>query len=159
MNIIHLEETGSTNDYAKKHISDLDNLTVIYADRQTNGRGRLERKWIDTGEENVYMSIVLKPFEEPNPIYPNFTQYLSVILAMYLEEEYSLKTQIQWPNDVLINGKKIAGILAEATSQGGCFQGLVLGLGVNLNTTPETLVTIDKPATSFYNETGRRINI
>ena len=78
MNIIHLEETGSTNDYAKKHISDLDNLTVIYADRQTNGRGRLERKWIDTGEENVYMSIVLKPFEEPNPIYPNFTQYLSV---------------------------------------------------------------------------------
>lgn len=158
MNLVHLEEISSTNDYVKQNIQNLEDMSVVYANRQTNGHGRLGRTWVDTGENNLFMTIVLKPFKEPNPIYPNFTQYLSVILSLVLEEEYKLPAQIKWPNDVLINGKKIAGILSEGATKGNEFLGLALGLGVNLNTTPETLALIDKPATSIFAETGMKIN-
>ena len=158
MEIIHLTEINSTNDYAKTHMVEFGNLTAIYIDRQTSGRGRLTRKWIDTGDENLYLTIVLKPFTDLNPIYPNFTQYLSVVLSMVLEEDYKLTPQIKWPNDVLINGKKLAGILAEGTTKGGKFLGLALGIGINLNTTIDNLNLIDKPATSIFNETGEHVD-
>lgn len=158
MNLIRLEEISSTNDYVKQNIQNLEDMSVVYAERQTNGHGRLGRTWVDTGEDNLFMTVVLKPFKEPNPIYPNFTQYLSVILALVLEEEYKLPAQIKWPNDVLINGKKIAGILSEGATKGNEFLGLALGLGVNLNTSTETLALIDKPATSIFAETGMKIN-
>lgn len=143
VHIIHLDEISSTNDYVKQNIQNLEDMSVIYTDRQTSGHGRLGRTWVDTGEENLFMTLVLKPFKDLNPIYPNFTQYLSVILALVLEEEYNLKPQIKWPNDVLINGKKIAGILSEGTTKGTEFLGLALGLGVNLNTSVETLAKIE----------------
>ena len=158
MNIIHLDEISSTNDYVKQTITTLEDLTVVYADRQTSGHGRLNRKWTDTGDDNLFMTIVLKPFKTLNPIYPNFTQYLSVILSLVLDEEYGLQPQIKWPNEVLIDGKKIAGILSEGTTKGTDFLGLALGLGVNLNTTKENLLTIDKPATSIFAETNKKID-
>lgn len=158
MNLVHLEEISSTNDYVKQNIQNLEDMSVVYANRQTNGHGRLGRTWVDTGDDNLFMTIVLKPFKDLNPIYSNFTQYLSVILALVLEEEYNLSAQIKWPNDVLINGKKIAGILSEGTTKGDEFLGLALGLGVNLNTKPETLALIDKPATSIFAETGMKID-
>lgn len=158
MNLVHLEEISSTNDYVKQNIQNLEDMSVVYADRQTNGHGRLGRTWVDTGDNNLFMTLVLKPFKDLNPIYSNFTQYLSVILALVLEEEYNLSAQIKWPNDVLINGKKIAGILSEGTTKGDEFLGLALGLGVNLNTKPETLALIDKPATSIFAETGMKID-
>ncbi len=158
MNIIHLDEITSTNDYVKQNIQNLEHLSAVYTDRQTSGHGRLGRKWVDTGDENLFLTLVLKPFNTLHPIYPNFTQYLSVVLSLVLEEEYNLKAQIKWPNDVLINGKKIAGILSEGTTKGTEFLGLALGLGVNLNTTPQTLALIDKPATSIYAETGLKID-
>ena len=155
---IHLEEINSTNDYAKKHISELEDLTVIYADRQISGRGRLDRKWIDTGEDNLFLTIIVKPSEDLTTVYQNFTQYLCVILCMLLEEEYYLSPKIKWPNDVLINGKKIAGILSEGTTKGDKFLGLALGIGVNLNTSKDNLAKIDKPATSLLVETGEKID-
>ena len=159
MKVIHLEETNSTNDYVKTHMSELENLTFVYADRQTAGRGRLDRKSIDTGEKNLFLTIVIKPEnQKPTPYLSNFTQYLSVILSKVLEEDYGLTPSIKWPNDVLINGRKIAGILAEGTTQGTTFSGLALGIGVNLNTSQETLNKIDKPATSIFNENGEHVN-
>lgn len=152
--IIHLEEVTSTNDYVKENIENLDNMTVVYANRQTKGHGRLGRSWVDTSENNLFMTFVLKPFKSQNPIYSNFTQYLSVILSELIEEEYGLNAQIKWPNDVMVNGKKIAGILSEGTSKGEEFMGLALGLGVNLNTSVQNLKKIDKPATSIYAETN-----
>ena len=76
MKIIGLEETDSTNNYAKINIETLADRTVIHAKRQTSGRGRLNRKWIDLGEGNLFMSVVLKPSDTFNEIYPNITQYL-----------------------------------------------------------------------------------
>lgn len=160
MKTLHLETIDSTNDFVKKHIDEIENLTFVYADRQTSGRGRLERKWIDTGEDNLFLTIVIKPEENNTDLshIPNYTQYLCVILSMVLEEEFNLNPKIKWPNDILINNNKIAGILAEGTTKGANFSGLALGVGVNLNTSKENLDNIDKPATSIFNETGRKIS-
>ena len=147
MDYIALEEIDSTNNYAKVNIDNFADRTIIHAKRQTSGRGRLTRSWVDLGEGNLFMSIVLKPSDTFNEIYPNITQYLSVALCKVLES-YGLTPQIKWPNDVLINGKKIAGILSESVMQGGKFKGLVVGIGVNLNAkqavvdlVPDKLVT------------------
>lgn len=158
MKIIRLEEIESTNSYAKEHIVEFEDRTAIITKRQTAGRGRLNRSWVDLGENNLFLSIVLKPSETFNEIYPNITQYLSVALCRVLET-YGLKTQIKWPNDVLIDGKKIAGILSETVMQGQKLKGIVLGIGVNLNSTQEKIDKIpDKIATSLNIETGKIID-
>lgn len=158
MNTIYLEEVDSTNLYAKLNLENLADKTIIHADKQSAGRGRLQRSWVDLGEGNLFLSFVLKPSNEFQEIYSNLTQYLSVVLCEILEE-YGLKPQIKWPNDVLINGKKIAGILSETVMQGNNFKGLVLGIGVNLNASKEALTEIsDKEATALNLEAGKYID-
>lgn len=159
MNYIALEEIDSTNSYAKSHIEDFADRTVIHAQCQTSGRGRLNRKWIDFGKGNLFMSIILKPAEIFSNIYPNITQYLSVVLCKVLEA-YGLKPQIKWPNDVLIEGKKIAGILSESVMQGGKFKGLVVGIGVNLNAQQKDVDSVpDKIVTSLNLELSKSIDL
>lgn len=157
MEFINLEKVDSTNLYAKEHIETLDDRTVILTKEQTAGRGRLNRSWIDLGKNNVFMSIVLKPSETYQEVYSNITQYLSVVLCHALED-YGLKPQIKWPNDVLVNGKKIAGILSESVIQGTKFKGLVLGVGVNLNATDEGVKSItDKEVTALNLELNKEV--
>ena len=86
MNLHYLEEIDSTNKYAKEHIKELSDKTVVYTYNQTNGRGRLNRKWSNLGEDNIYASIVLKPSGQMQEVYSNLTQYLCVILAQTFEE-------------------------------------------------------------------------
>jgi BirA family biotin operon repressor/biotin-[acetyl-CoA-carboxylase] ligase len=149
MKIIKLAEINSTNLYAKSNLPDIEDKTVICASKQTNGRGRFDRAWVDLGEDNIFMSIVLKPSTKFEEVYANLTQYFSLVLCETLEE-YELSPQIKWPNDVLINGKKIAGILSETVVQGAKFKGLVLGAGINLNASPKDLALItDKEATAL----------
>ena len=145
MKKLFFEEITSTNDYAKEHFAETDDKTIIYANNQTNGHGRLGRKWVSTDGNglNLYASIVLKP-PKVCP-YNNFTQYVSVVLCRVLED-YNIKSNIKWPNDVLVNGLKICGILAERTSQ---MNGFVIGIGVNLNLSKEETESIDRPATSL----------
>lgn len=163
MKYVFLESVDSTNKYAKEHIQEFSDRTVIYTDCQTSGRGRLERKWSFMGEGNIYASLILKPSDEMKEIYSNLTQLLCVVLAQTFEE-YGVKPTIKWPNDIQINGKKISGILAESVgvndSKIGRYrlEGLVLGFGVNLNTKIENLSKIDQPATSLNIETGEIIN-
>lgn len=158
METIELEEVNSTNSYAKENLKDLTDRTVIHAKKQTAGRGRLNRSWVDVGSNNLYLSIVLKPSNTFNEIYPNITQYLSVSLCKVLET-YGLKPQIKWPNDVLINGKKIAGILSETIMQGQNFKGLIVGIGVNLNAKQEVINAIpNKIATALNLETNKNID-
>lgn len=157
MNLFYLEEIDSTNKYAKEHINDLSDKTVVYTYRQTNGRGRLERKWSYLGEDNIYASIILKPSEEMKEVYSNLTQYLCVILAQTFEE-YGVIPKIKWPNDIQINSKKISGILAEGVIEHGKLEGLILGFGINLNTKKELLEQINQPATSLNIETGKIID-
>lgn len=157
MNVIFFETLDSTNTHAKKHIDEYADKTVIWTKHQTAGRGRFTRSWVNVGTENIYLSIVLKPSDATCDIYSNLTQYLSVCLCKMLEE-LNLNPKIKWPNDVLLSGKKVCGILAETVMQGGKLKGIVLGIGVNLNVSDDILGTIDIPATSVNLELGRNID-
>lgn len=154
---IFLENIDSTNLWAKTNIEELEDKTIVFAGAQTQGRGRLQRKWVDLGKGNLFMSIVLKP-DKNYEHYANLTQYLSVTLCKTLEE-YGIKPEIKWPNDVLVNGKKIAGILAETSVKGTKFKGLVLGIGVNLNAQEKDFSKIDKKVTSLNLEVGETIDM
>lgn len=159
MKKIYLSEVDSTNLYAKSNIENLADKSIVHAANQTAGRGRLQRTWVNLGEGNLFLTFVLKPSNSFNEVYSNLTQYLSVVLCKILEE-YGLKPQIKWPNDVLINGKKIAGILSETVMQGSLFKGLVLGIGVNLNTSEKDLASvIDKEATSLNLEISKPVDV
>ena len=159
MNTVYLERVESTNLFAKSNLHDLADCTVVHAKEQTAGRGRMQRKWVDLGEGNLFMSFVLKPSNSFNEVYSNLTQYLSVVLCDLLDE-FGVSAEIKWPNDVQVNGKKIAGILSETVMQGSEFKGLVLGIGVNLNAEKSTVEVIpDKAVTSLNLETGSYINL
>ena len=155
---INLDSVNSTNRWAKEQIANLPDRTIITAKTQTNGRGRLDRSWTDLGNGNLFLTFILKPDMKYNSHFANITQYLSVILCRVLEQ-YSVTPQIKWPNDVLVNGKKIAGILAETTMSQNSFGGIVLGIGVNLNAKAESFKSIDKPATALNIETNREISL
>ena len=158
MDFLYLEEIDSTNKYAKDNINELRNETIIYTYNQTQGRGRLNRKWTYLGKDNIYASIVLKPSESMEEVYSNLTQLLCLVLAETFEE-YGVVPKIKWPNDIRVNEKKISGILAESViSNNARLEGLVIGFGINLNTSLEILSQIDQPATSLNIETGNIID-
>ena len=157
MKKVFLPEVDSTNLYAKNHIDEFEDKTIVYTSRQTAGRGRLASKWNFLGEENIYASFVLKPSKEFKEVYANLTQFLCVILAETFEN-YGIISTIKWPNDIQINGKKISGILAEAVTGVEGLKGLVIGFGVNLNCESDLLKDINQPATSLNLEVGKKID-
>lgn len=147
--IVTLEEVQSTNSYALEHIAFLDDKTVIFTAHQISGRGRYNRHWISDSSENLYMSIVLKPENVASYPFPNLTQYLSVSVCKVLENIFGLNPNIKWPNDILVEGSKISGILAESSMSNNQINGIVLGLGLNVNLPIETINKIDQKATSL----------
>lgn len=174
MNIIYFEKIDSTNKYAKENIETLVDKTIIIADCQTNGYGQFQRAWVDTGGENIYMTFVLKPSETLQQEHVGLTKILAEVVCKLIDAEYKEKgkrekgkgnaetnenyASIKPPNDVLINGKKVAGILAESITKGDKLKGIALGIGINLNSSAEILQTIDQPATSVSLELGHEIN-
>ena len=150
INIIRLEETDSTNLYAKRNLAQLPDRSVVSASCQTHGRGRFDRAWVDLGAGNIFMSVILKPSDTFIDVYSNLTQYFSVCICRVLEV-YGLNPTIKWPNDVLIDGKKIAGILSETVMQGKIFNGLILGVGINLNASREDIKLITDKAVAALN--------
>lgn len=147
--IITLGKVHSTNSYALDNFSSFADKTVVFTKKQTCGRGRYNRKWCSDDSENLYLSFVLKPDNMKDYPFSNLTQYLSVVLCKYLEDKFSLAPSIKWPNDILVDGYKISGILAEASNEKNKIQGIVLGLGLNVNLKAETLESIDQKATSL----------
>lgn len=133
-NFIYSEEVESTNsfllDKANKFNSD---GTILLAEKQSKGRGRKERVWYSAKGQNLTFSILLtsKKYLGKKFNLLNFTTSLSVAFA--LENLFQLKTELKWPNDVLVNGKKICGILLESTSQGNKIERVVIGVGLNVN--------------------------
>lgn len=151
--IVYFESCSSTNDEAK--IGDLhgdEEGTVYITDLQTKGRGRMGRDWHNQEKAGVALSILLKPVISPSQILPvSLLAGLSVCKA--LEEVTGLPCQVKWPNDVIVNGKKIAGILIEMSTVGEMVQYIVLGIGVNCNNSsfPQEITS---KATSILIETG-----
>ena len=134
--LLHLEETESTNTLALHHeeLLQRDGL-IIVSDRQTAGRGRRGRTWCSHIEGNLYCSFILHDRPGKRPLLP----YITLIMGIALERTVSSKVQeevsIKWPNDILICGKKAAGILVE-TRDMGQYHAMVLGIGVNLRGSP-----------------------
>lgn len=159
MNVIELKIVDSTNIYAKSHIQDLCDKTIVHALHQTKGRGRLNRTWVDLGDDNLFFSIVLKPSNEFKPVYSNLTQYASVVLSKILEN-YGVNAQIKWPNDIMIDGeRKISGILSETVINAGKLEGIILGIGINLNAEQKAVEDVpDRVVTALNLEIGRKIN-
>jgi len=156
-NIIHFNIIDSTNTYAVENIKKLPHDTVVIADVQTKGRGRFERFWVSDSSENLYVSIVIKPevSYEQLPI-ANFPQLFSVIVSETFLS-YDVVPEIKWPNDVLVNKKKCAGILAESSFDGNLFNGIVIGIGVNIASDPSAKLDNQKVATTLMHEADHHI--
>ena len=156
MAIYTFKSINSTNLHLKQNFNNYKNFDVISADHQTNGYGRFKREWIDLGNENIFMSICLK-FDDFNENILCITQYTALILAKTFEH-FDLKPEIKWPNDILINKKKISGILAESVINNSKIAGIVLGIGINLNSNDNNFKNVNQKVTSLKHETQKDIN-
>lgn len=154
----HFYQIGSTNDHALKLAAQgAPHGSLVVAEEQTKGRGRLRRPWISNARRGIYMSILLRvslPIDEAH----QSTLLAAMSLARVLEDRYQLKASVKWPNDVLIGNRKIAGILTEMQSDQDVIRFLVVGIGINVNHEPEELEgPFRYPATSLAIETGNHI--
>lgn len=155
--IIRFDELDSTSVWAHQHLEELNNFDIISCDLQTKGHGQFERYWYSSDKNggNIYISIILKP--EDITHLNELTRYIALIGAKTLKE-YGLSPKFKYPNDILINNKKIAGFLAESEFLGQKLKGVIMGAGINLNLDEEEIKNIDIPATSIYLETGKNID-
>ena len=122
----------STNDRAKQMIADWDREgIIILADSQSEGKGRLGRKWLSESEAGIYLSALVKPDLPQNQI-SQITLVAGVALVRAINEFSPAKAYLKWPNDILINEKKVAGILTENYQTAG-HSGVIIGIGINVN--------------------------
>jgi len=155
--VCYFEETESTNVVAKNY-GDIEypHGTLIVADTQKSGRGRKGKVWSSPKGEGIWMSLLLKPDLNPsNASMLTLVTALAVVKAV--EEITNLAARIKWPNDIVVNGKKICGILTEMSAQRDYINHLVIGVGVNVHTKefPEECANI---ATSIYLESKKEQN-
>jgi len=156
--IIMLAAIDSTNSELRRRASMEDEGTVILCEQQTGGRGRMGRTWISPKGKGIWMSILLKPELPPADI-PQITIIGAAAVTVALEKnepDLADKISVKWPNDVLLNDRKICGILTEMQIRGNRVQSVVLGIGLNLyleeDDFPQGLV---EQATSLLIETGK----
>ena len=158
--IIFYESTTSTNDRALEIGRNRDHPEgiVVIADSQSKGRGRMGRKWISPSGVNLYISVILQPlFSQQESTIFSLAAAASAVNA--ISACTGLHANIKWPNDLVINGKKIAGILLEYKSGQGHRDMLIIGMGINVNMTLDALPDDIKPhTTSLMIESGAEVN-
>ncbi|HVP15983.1 MAG TPA: biotin--[acetyl-CoA-carboxylase] ligase [candidate division Zixibacteria bacterium] len=152
-------EVNSTSEWAKNLAKmGAGEGTVAVAETQTAGRGRLGREWASP-RGGLWFSIVLRPKLEASEA-AKLVFVASLAVAEALHEKYGLRTETKWPNDVLVQGKKICGVLAEMNTKGETINYVVLGIGVNANFANDALPEFVKTnATSIEKEFGKKIRL
>ncbi len=131
--IISYRRVDSTNAIASELAEHgLAEAAVIFAEEQIKGKGRQGRVWQSPSGSGIYMSCVLKPHMTPNEI-PKITLMAAVAAARAIREFTGLDAKIKWPNDILINGKKVCGILTEMKAEQDRIDFIILGIGINVN--------------------------
>ena len=150
--VVYYPETDSTN-IRIRHLGDegAPHGTLAVADRQTAGRGRRGRTWESPGGSCIYMSILLRPDLAPEKA-PMLTLVMACGVAEGIMDCADVKVQIKWPNDIIVSGKKLRGILTEMSTQVDYINHVTVGVGINVNVQnfPEEIQT----ATSLLSETG-----
>ncbi|MCL6620685.1 MAG: biotin--[acetyl-CoA-carboxylase] ligase [Syntrophobacterales bacterium] len=145
---------SSTNDYAKElGRRGAPEGTLVVAEAQEAGRGRLGRTWASPAGVGLYVSLLLRPPLPPVEL-PRLTLTVAVAAARALERSAGVRPGIKWPNDLLLGGRKLAGILTELETEAERIRYLVVGLGLNVNT-PVFPPELADTATSLYLATGR----
>jgi len=153
------KQTNSTNDVIEKMAVDgVPEGVVVFADSQTKGRGRLGREWHSLPEKGLWFSILLRP-----PLHPRMAMQLTIAAATAVRRAIHRLTgapvQIKWPNDVIIDGKKIAGILTEINAEVDRIKYAILGIGINVNHDKEDFPPELRPiATSIKIYSGKELN-
>lgn len=160
-NSIHFfNEVESTNDIAfSLAIHGASEGTVVIANRQTRGKGRLNRLWQSPSNCNLYTSIVLRP--ETDPVFaPQITLLAGVAVAELLSRRHLADVTLKWPNDVQIGGKKVCGILTEMkTTADRRIDFVIVGIGININMRKEDFdESFRESSTSIKEETGGDIS-
>ena len=130
--IIWLESVDSTNEEAKRHISDIDNLSVLSALEQTAGRGQRGNTWTSTPGENLMFSIVLKDPKISARDQFVLNEIASLAVVDFLSM-HGISARIKWPNDIYVGSKKICGILIENSLHGSAISSSIIGIGLNIN--------------------------
>jgi BirA family biotin operon repressor/biotin-[acetyl-CoA-carboxylase] ligase len=153
------EETTSTNDVIEKLARDgVKEGVVVFAESQTKGRGRLGRQWVSPAHKGLWFSILLRPDLRPQEA-TQLTIASATALRRAIVAETGLQPEIKWPNDLLIGGKKIAGILTELNAEPDRVKYAILGIGVDVNVGANELPPeVRKLATSLKIESGEAID-
>lgn len=157
--VISFRETESTNEVAFKLAEEgAEEGTVVVAEAQRRGKGRLGRRWESPAGVNLYCSIILRPPVLPVSA-PQLTFLSAVAVARAVTATTSLQPFIKWPNDLLINGGKVAGLLNEMSAETEKVNFIVLGIGVNINMRREQFpAELRHPATSLFLEGGEEVS-
>ena len=155
----YFDTIGSTNDDALAWASQsAPDFSLIIADEQTSGRGRMDRKWFTSPSAALALSLILRPTDTERAHPSRATGLLAISLAESLLQ-LGLAPQIKWPNDVLLRGRKVAGILVESSWLGERLDAMILGMGVNvLNASIPPADQLLFPATSIETELGHPID-
>ncbi len=131
-----LDEVDSTNSAAEKRLAEgVATPFAVIADHQTAGRGRFGRPWHAGVGESLLVSLAFRPRRAPREM-PSITLWLGLAVARYLREALDLPVMVKWPNDLLLHGRKVAGMLTEARMDADQLRDLVFGLGLNLRGDP-----------------------
>ena len=156
-NLHYFKETGSTNTDAKRFAEAGESHgTLVVADMQSAGRGRRGRSWQAPFETTISMTIILKPDFAPNRA-PMLTLVMALSVAKAMVEITNLDCKIKWPNDIVVNGKKVCGILTEMNAEMDYIHYVVIGVGINVNLEkfPEDIA---ETATSLLLESGHPVS-
>jgi BirA family biotin operon repressor/biotin-[acetyl-CoA-carboxylase] ligase len=152
------QETTSTNDIADKLARDgVAEGVVVFAESQTRGRGRLGRRWISPPGKGLWFSILLRPMLHPQAA-TRLTVVSAVALRRAIAQQTRLRPSIKWPNDILIGSRKVAGILTELSAEVDRTKHLILGLGIDVNVSPEEFPPeLRRSVSSLQAESGRKL--
>ena len=154
--LVYFDETDSTNTRARKLAEEgAPHGTLVVADRQTAGKGRRGKSWVSPAGTGIWMSMVLRPSMSPMSA-SMLTLIAGLAVVRGVKESTGLEAMIKWPNDAVLNGKKICGILTEMSTEVECIRYVIPGIGINVNIDgfPEE---IRATATSLKLEAGRNI--
>lgn len=153
--IIIFEEVESTNDEIKKHLKEDEGLVII-ANSQTQGRGRLGRDWHSPKGIGLYFSTLVSPIIKPE-LFPPLTLAAGLATVLALKNFSQSPPYLKWPNDILINGKKVSGILCEMCESNPL--SVIIGIGINVNQEIEHFSeTLKKTATSLLLENETEVD-